>query len=84
MTNGYPPGCTQEDVDRAAGGYDPCPECGGSGFTEAQRERTVPLCCGRFRRDGSCCGNAVPGLEVDIVQEPCETCGRAVSREEGR
>jgi hypothetical protein len=55
---------------------EPCPECGGAGVVQAQQERTVPICCGRPRRDGSCCGNVVPGLEVDICEEPCWTCGR--------
>jgi RecJ-like exonuclease len=47
-----------------------CPECGGSGHVAVMV--TISVCCGRFNRDGSCCGMAEPGQDWDY--DACGMC----------
>ena len=53
-----------------------CPFCGGQGAVPF----SVAECCGRPGRDGSCCGDAVEGVDFNMCQY-CETSGKVSAKQ---
>lgn len=62
---------------RLAGGRLLCLACGGAGVELRSTFRVVPVCCGKTRPDGDCCGVPVPESVEEVDTNPCATCGGA-------